>query len=44
MHILQYADGNHDLIDLAERIGVYAENCIPIIEQLLEEKLLERLI
>ena len=40
MHILQYADGNHDLIELAEIIGVYAEDCIPIIERLVDEKLL----
>jgi aminopeptidase-like protein len=40
MHILQYADGNHDLIALAERIGVCAEDCIPIIDRLLEVNLL----
>jgi aminopeptidase-like protein len=42
MHILQYADGNHNLIDLAERIGVSAEDCIPIIERLLEAGLIEK--
>ena len=42
MHILQYADGNHNLIELAERIDVFAEDCIPIIERLVDAELLER--
>ena len=42
MHILQYADGNHNLIELAERINVFAEDCIPIIERLVDAELLER--
>ncbi len=43
MNILAYADGQRDLISLAERIGVPAETCIPIIARLLEERLLERI-
>jgi len=43
MNILAYADGQHDLISLAERIGVPAEACIPVIERLLQERLLERI-
>jgi len=42
MNILAYADGQRDLVSLAERIGVPAETCLPIIERLLEERLLER--
>jgi aminopeptidase-like protein len=43
MNILAYADGQRDLVALAERIGVPAETCLPIIARLLEERLLERI-
>ena len=43
MNILAYADGQRDLVSLAERIGVPAETCLPIIARLLEERLLERI-
>jgi len=43
MNILAHADGQCDLIGLAERIGVSAESCLPIIERLLQEQLLERI-
>jgi aminopeptidase-like protein len=43
MNILAYADGQRDLVSLAERIGVPAETCLPIIVRLLEERLLERI-
>jgi aminopeptidase-like protein len=43
MNILAYADGQRDLVSLAERIGVPAESCIPIIARLLQERLLERI-
>jgi aminopeptidase-like protein len=43
INILAYADGEHDLISLADRIGVSAETCVPVIERLLREGLLERL-
>ena len=36
------ADGQRDLVSLADRIGVPAETCIPIIVTLLQEHLLER--
>jgi aminopeptidase-like protein len=42
MNILGYADGRLDLVSLADRIGVPAETCIPIVERLMEERLLER--
>jgi aminopeptidase-like protein len=42
INILAYADGELDLISLADRIGVPAETCIPIIERLLREDLLEK--
>jgi aminopeptidase-like protein len=42
MNILAYADGETDLISLADRIGVPAETCLPIIERLLGERLLEK--
>jgi aminopeptidase-like protein len=41
MNILAYADGKRDLVSLAERIGVPAETCLPIIARLLEDRLLE---
>lgn len=41
LNILAYADGTLDLISLAERIGVAAEDCIPVITRLLREGLLE---
>jgi aminopeptidase-like protein len=43
MNILAYADGQRDLVSLAERIGVPAEDCIPIVARLLEQRLLERI-
>lgn len=43
MNILAYADGERDLIALADRIDVPAETCLPIIERLLQERLLERI-
>lgn len=42
MNILAYADGERDLISLADRIGVPAEVCLPLIERLVLEQLLER--
>ncbi len=41
MNILSYADGKRDLVSIADRIGASAEDCIPIINKLLEEHLLE---
>ncbi|MGB6775896.1 MAG: DUF4910 domain-containing protein [Terriglobales bacterium] len=43
MNILVYADGQRDLVSLAERIGVPAETCLPIVAKLLKEGLLERI-
>jgi len=43
MNILAYADGQRDLVSLADRIGVPAETCLPIIARLLEARLLERI-
>ncbi len=43
MNILAYADGQRDLVSLADRIGVPAETCIPIIARLREARLLERI-
>ena len=42
MNILAYADGQRDLVALAERIGVPAEGCLPVVARLLQERLLER--
>jgi aminopeptidase-like protein len=44
MNILAYADGTRDLVSLANRIGVSGETCIPIVERLLDQQLLERLV
>lgn len=41
MNVLAYADGEHDLIALAERIGVDALTCAEIAERLLAEGLIK---
>jgi aminopeptidase-like protein len=41
MNILAYADGKHDLIELAEIIGESFENCLPIVSALLKQEVLE---
>ncbi len=40
--ILAYADGEIDLIDMGEMLNLYARDLVPIIDTLLQEKLLER--
>jgi aminopeptidase-like protein len=42
MNVLAYADGNHDLIALADRINADALECAGIAERLVAEGLLER--
>ena len=39
-NILAYADGSHDLIALAEKIGASAMDCLPLIQSLCQAKLL----
>jgi aminopeptidase-like protein len=41
MNILAYADGELDLIDIAETIGVSVEECYPIVERLLDARVLD---
>lgn len=36
MNLIAYADGNHDLVDIAEIIGVYAGDLVDIANQLLD--------
>ena len=40
MRLLNYLDGEHDLLMVCDRIGVSIIDCIPIIKKLLDEKLL----
>lgn len=40
MNLLAYADGEHDLIAIAERLGIAVEQCQPIVETLIEAGLL----
>ncbi len=41
MNLITYADGNHDLIEIAEKIDVYAGDLLPIIAQLTKAELLK---
>jgi aminopeptidase-like protein len=43
MNILSFADAKRDLVSIADRIGASSEACIPIIDKLLKERLLERI-
>ena len=42
MNFIAYADGNHDLIEIAEKINVYAGELLPIAARLLQVDLLEK--
>jgi aminopeptidase-like protein len=42
MNVIAYADGDNDLIALAEKIGACATDLIPIVEKLLAAELLEK--
>jgi aminopeptidase-like protein len=41
MNVISYCDGNHSVLDVAERIGVPAWECLPIIARLRQEGLVE---
>jgi len=41
MDLITYADGKHDLIDIANIVGVSAIKLIPIVYKLLEADLIE---
>ena len=41
LKLIMYADGENSLIEIADRINVYAGNLIPIAEQFLEKNLFE---
>lgn len=43
MNLLAYCDGQHDLIDVANRIGIPIESCCRIVDKLVLEGLLKRL-
>jgi len=40
MNFITYCDGNHTLIEIADKIEVYAINLLPLADKLLKEKLL----
>jgi aminopeptidase-like protein len=40
MRLLNYLDGEHDLLEVCDQIGRSVNECIPIIKKLLDEKLL----
>jgi aminopeptidase-like protein len=42
MNVLAYCDGERDLVALADHIGERAIDCLPLIERLLKEGLVER--
>ncbi|MFC1760444.1 DUF4910 domain-containing protein, partial [Planctomycetota bacterium] len=41
MNFIAYADGNHDLVDIAEKCNLYAGSLIPVAARLEEAELLE---
>lgn len=41
MQFISYSDGRRDLVEIAEKIGVYAEDCVPIIKTLTAAGLLK---
>jgi aminopeptidase-like protein len=41
MNVIAYCDGNHSVLDIAERIGIPAWHCLPIIDRLRHEQLVE---
>ena len=40
MRLLNYLDGDHDLLEVCDHTKNYLIDCIPIIKKLLKEKLL----
>ena len=42
MNLLAYADGNYDLVQIADLINMDVSECAVIAERLMEEKLIER--
>ena len=39
---MTYCDGTMDIIDLAEKLNIYAVNLIPILDSLKEDNLIEQ--
>ena len=42
LDIMTYCDGTMDIIDLAEKLNIYAVNLIPILDSLKEDNLIEQ--
>ena len=42
MNVLAYADGDHTLLDIAQRIGVSMLECLPVVQRLVDAGLLAR--
>jgi len=43
MNVIAYCDGHHTVLELAERIGLPAWECLPVIDRLIKEGLVERI-
>lgn len=42
LSLIAYADGNHTLLDIADKIGVFAGDLIPLVKKILEANLFDK--
>ena len=42
LSLIAYADGNHTLLEIADKIGVFAGDLVPIVKKILEANLFDK--